>query len=1198
MSKNCQKCVFLFTIGLLLLTLVEGCGWFIPKLETEQIAVEEPDTEAIEPIEINQAKTEPANSETFLQLPTDVVSEPVRENVPEDTQNSVRSEPKQPDPVAITKEPTVPEDTQNSVRPEPKQPDPVVITREPAVVPKPITITKPKEPVGVNSVEPVKQDSPVNQEPPVDTKSPVNESSPVQGSSLAPSLLRWLSIVILVLQDEESGNAASESIDSSPEQPQPRTRGQRGGMQPPDGRDWQGRQERGQREKGGEPPEGEQMRPMPPGNLQGTPNAMRSPTESTPSVVQTPRLDPSGKIRFSFRYAPWKDVIEWFADQAGLSLQADKMPTGTLNLTDSDYYTPTEGLDILNSSLQYKEYTLVRKGKVLFVLYLPDGIPANLLEPIMTEDLETRGKYEICRVVFNLNRTTPEIVQAEIEGLLGPQGGIISMPRSQQIAVTETGGTLRTIRDIIRRIDDPDSLNTGTFQVVDLKNLTAEEALQMMRTLLAIEVNDSSLRTASDPSGKKIFLSGRGDMIERAKEVLTRIDSAFGSDDPMLTGQPQYETYDASFADPATVFAVLQTLLARIPDPGMRFSMDSRTGVLSLLARPTVHATVNEAIKQMKLNAPQINIIPLKRMSPLTAVDTIKKFYQTYSPLTAATTTTTNGRGGSLSNTSTSTYQAPTVEADTMARQIIVRGTLSQITEIRTLLSRLGEDGTASTSTATSARVIPLSPTAQTLVLEQLQAIVPTLDIKVNMPAMPKPSEPEPAVPAPAKEDEKNIDDLINEVFETELPMIRLLRITENPFLAQVASAGTQPEVSISITPGGIILNSDDPEALAKIDELIRMLSDESVLGKIELKKYDIVHATASVLASSLNTLMGATSTGSVTGVASVDLPEWQHSEVAGLIGAQGNAIEKTGTVTVTVDERLNALLIQANAVDHKTIEKLLKILDQPNRDDIMNRATPRFITLHHMRVDEAKASVEKVFANRMQGTSNSSRGGQSSSSGSSSGSSHGQSSGEQPSAMPMPPGGMGGMGGMGGQMPPGLAAMVEAMGRGRGGNTPREQEPPMTLDVHVPTNSLIVSSTESLFKEVEAFVQGLDTAVAQQVTVTETVKLEFVTPTAVQQSLTNLLGPAVTFSSGTQTRSLSQTGMSPFGGVPSGTNPYGNMPVFGSSGMRPSGSTFGGGTIGGGTNPFMNTFGGGMRPSSSTFGGGTIGGGMPTFGR
>jgi hypothetical protein len=61
------------------------------------------------------------------------------------------------------------------------------------------------------------------------------------------------------------------------------------------------------------------------------------------------------RLRFNFKHVPWKDVINWFAEQAELSLQADNVPSGTLNLTDNRYYTPNEALDILNSYLLFKE---------------------------------------------------------------------------------------------------------------------------------------------------------------------------------------------------------------------------------------------------------------------------------------------------------------------------------------------------------------------------------------------------------------------------------------------------------------------------------------------------------------------------------------------------------------------------------------------------------------------------------------------------------------------------------------------------------------------------------------------------------------------------------------------------------------------------------------------------------------------------
>ena len=1197
MSKIFQKYVVLLSIGLLcLLPLTAGCGWFASKPKIEPI------TETVE-----QDNIEPMDSE----ISTPPIKEDVVEPAPEVTSEKVKDvepEPVVPKPIVL----------------EPVAPKPVVI-KEPEIVPAPkpvvVEVKEPEAPAGVRTTELIDQDSPVDQTPPVDTDSPVNEKSPVQGGGWTLSLLRWIPIAILVLQEDDEMPEEDE-LEIPPSRP-PMGLGQR--------QERIGQRERGQGGRQGNP--GGMQRPptqqedepqgnAPQRNGQGPPNGRGSERPApppAPSVVQTPRSEPAEKIRFSFRYAPWKDVIEWFADQAGMSLQAaEKMPTGTFNLSDSDYYTPTEGLDILNGCLQFKDYSLIRKGKTLFVVYLPDKIPANLLETITVEELESRGKYEICRVLFSLNRTTPEIIQAEIERLLGPQGDIFPMPKSQQIAITETGGTLRAIRDIIKRVDDPESASTGPFQAVALKNLTAEEALQMMRTLLAIDATDVSLRTVADSAGKKVFLSGRGDMIERAKEVLTQIDTSFGSDDLTMAGQPQFETHDVGSADPTSVFAVLQTLLAGIPD--VRLSLDPKTNGILVRGRPAVQATVRESIKQMQLNAPQVVIIPLKRMSPVTAVETIKKFYLTYSPL--ATTTTAGGgiagqQGGgggrAPQQTTVSSSQAPTVEADTLARQIIVRGTLTQITEIRSLLTQLGEDGTAAPQTNVSTvRTIPLSPTATTLVLEQLQTILPKLDpsMKVNIPVMP--TEPE-----PPKREDKSIDDLIDETFETDQPMTWLLRMAEQPILAQVTPVATsaQPEVNVMVTPGGIVLQSDDPEALAKLEELIRMLSDETVLGRIDFKEYYLINTTASVVQSALNNLLGTNTSESVTGVASVDLPEWQLSEMAGLV-AQGNAIEKTGTVTISADERLNVLFVQANAVDHKTIDRLIKILDQPSRDDIMNRPIPRPIKLMHMRAEDARASVERVYANRMQGGGNrTGQGGGTIGGGNQPQGQRGQQPpGQQPN--PMMGGGMGG--GMGGQMPQGLQQMIQAIaqgGRGGGGNA-REQEPPMTLDVHTATNSLIVSATESMFKEVKAYVEEIDAMAEGQIKIIEPVKLDYVTPAFVQQSLTNLLGNAVEFKSNQQANMPQMGGfgggMGGFGGGMGGGMPF--MNTMG-GGMRPGG-TFGGGmggnpfmnmmgggmrpggAIGGsmGGNPFMNMMGGGMRPGG-TIGGGTIGGGMPNIG-
>jgi hypothetical protein len=70
------------------------------------------------------------------------------------------------------------------------------------------------------------------------------------------------------------------------------------------------------------------------------------------------------RLKFSFRLEPWQNVLDWFADQAGLSLLMESVPPGTLNYTDSRSYTPAEALDVMNGVLLTKGYTLVRRGRI------------------------------------------------------------------------------------------------------------------------------------------------------------------------------------------------------------------------------------------------------------------------------------------------------------------------------------------------------------------------------------------------------------------------------------------------------------------------------------------------------------------------------------------------------------------------------------------------------------------------------------------------------------------------------------------------------------------------------------------------------------------------------------------------------------------------------------------------------------------
>ena len=83
-------------------------------------------------------------------------------------------------------------------------------------------------------------------------------------------------------------------------------------------------------------------------------------TEATPEDER--------RLRFAFRHQKWDDVLQWYAEAAGLSLVVDKPVPGTFNYTDAREYTVAESMDLLNRVLLSKGYALVRHDRMLLVI--------------------------------------------------------------------------------------------------------------------------------------------------------------------------------------------------------------------------------------------------------------------------------------------------------------------------------------------------------------------------------------------------------------------------------------------------------------------------------------------------------------------------------------------------------------------------------------------------------------------------------------------------------------------------------------------------------------------------------------------------------------------------------------------------------------------------------------------------------------
>lgn len=787
-----------------------------------------------------------------------------------------------------------------------------------------------------------------------------------------------------------------------------------------------------------------------------------------------------GKFRFNFRYQPWQEVLDWFADEAGLSLVLESPPPGTFNYHDSRTYTLAQALDVINSVLLTKGFTLVRNGHMLVLVNLEDGIPPNLVRDVQLENLDEHGDYEIIRVAFPVLNMTAEEAAKEVEPLLGPQGTVIVLPQSKRIQVTETGGRLRAIRSVINAVERPAD-PAGGIREITLKYLSVDDALPYLRQLLGIpseafSTTDNQLTLGKDVTGYKLLVHGTPERIARAEQVVRLIDVPDAAKG--ISGAPQLEVYPITSADPQAVLQVLQTLLES--DKSVKLAVDPITGHLVAFARPAQQATIAATVDQMQRDARQVAVIPLSTVDPQVAVLSITKLF------------------GGLEKDKPDP-SAPRVDADITTQSLLVRGTAGQVQQIKDLLAQMGETETEGGTRAKSnehVRLLPLTGAQARSALQQIEQIWPTMRqnrIRVVLPSQTiqtyRPSEEaersEEQKPArqPSEADSSEPSAIVP-LERSNFHFAQWLRYVDD----QVTSTGeSRPGSPIVVAPGpgGVLIASDDLEALDDFEQLLTTVAGSSTSSTRDYAVFYLKYAKAATVSEVLSAIFGGGSKGGglVNEMAGAALGDLGGGLMGNLLlgggGGSGGGFS-SASVDIVPDVRLNALIVRAKPADLDTVEQLLRVLDQRvGPEDVEADLRPRLIPVYNTQASEIAAVVQQIYADRM------ATGG--------------------PQVM----------------SPQEMIKMI------RGNSSADQQTQKMSIGIDERSNSLVVRAPDPLFEEVKALVAQLDEIDTDSPQITRVVSLKHTNSSAVQRALVSVLGEQAqtsTTTAGSQRPSWAQT--------------------------------------------------------------------------
>lgn len=955
-------------------------------------------------------------------------------------------------------------------------------------------------------------------------------------------------------------------------------------------------------------------------------------TDSISTGITTASPEGAARVMLNFSGTPWNDVLEWFAEETSMSLQKDTWPTGTFSYADPRrQYTVSEAIDAMNLVLMREGYALIRRDRLLLLVDLEDNFVRDYLrelaEPVSPDELDLRANSDYVRVTFPLGTLTPEEATGDLEKLRSPAGSIQVLGASRKVVAADTVGVLKSIRSVLMPEDGSD----GPVLEIQLQHRSADEILELARPHLGLEPGENKGEDVSlsmNMMGDRIYATGDPLKLGLLKGIVRKGDMPLpstGDGETMVIENPTFETYSVGSADPSVAFDVISRLLAGMPD--VRMTLDPNTQALVVLARPSEHATIVKALEKLGGESSKLEVIQLRRLDPVAALSTINKYYgktaendlgpkvdgdpvtkklwvkgsqqeidqvkQLIEMLEGSSTSGLLGERIRLLPYSGKTAEDALQQLETLwdmsgranrIRMVTPSGTLStgglnerrlngpaQIqSESDTPPRRQPPAGfqrpevapqpNAETRNAPIPAKLGADDVSQTEQIGKLRQAAEVADEYFLVSEQDGPSSDDaakPPTPPAAIIDSETIAGTTGDATPTGTP--------PQPTLPQ-SKLGS--DIIIQMTPQGMVIASDDLDALAEFEELMGMIADSVATSEQKPTVYWLKYIEATVASELLNSILsgaGSSGGGGLGDMAGSMLGEIGGGMLGGLLGLGGGGggggdtpvLTTTGTVSIVPDARLNALIIQANPIDLLTVESILQVIDrEESPEDVQTRPKPQVIPVIYQDANEVATIVKGVYSERIAGAQGQNR---------------------QPS-------------------PQDLINALRGGGRGgRGGGSQNENNKPVPISISVDSrsNSLIVAAPPQDFEDIRELVEVIDQSGMESEEDVVVIPIKGnINPTVVQNAISAILGPQAKTASSQNTSSTASS--TPAAGGDNNSSPSDvqqRIEMFRQMRERMGGGTGGRPTFRGGTSPFGGRGGFGGGGAGGT-GGGQRGGG------
>jgi general secretion pathway protein D len=217
------------------------------------------------------------------------------------------------------------------------------------------------------------------------------------------------------------------------------------------------------------------------------------------SLTYAGSVQAEGEMKQSFKQVDISTVIESVAKITGRNFIIDPRVKGKVTLLAEEGMAPETLYETLLAVLSVHGYVAIPGDDIIKI------VPANLAR----DQLPYRGSKEndddwVTEVISVHNVASTALV-ATLRPLVAREGHLVALAESNKLIITDTVSNIKRIKSVLARVD----INSnGAYEVIKVKNASAEELVKTIKTVQQKGRGDLDVKVGFDERSNSIVLTG------------------------------------------------------------------------------------------------------------------------------------------------------------------------------------------------------------------------------------------------------------------------------------------------------------------------------------------------------------------------------------------------------------------------------------------------------------------------------------------------------------------------------------------------------------------------------------------------------------------------------------------------------------------------------------------------------------------